>query len=941
MKKLFKALKVKGLISPISPFGRSHFSFPVTPNLTRQTVINLVKLKARYQKFAHPTFIFKIFCLVAILSTFPPKTFSANRAIVPIPIYGNKGTPITIYKESHALIIGVSDYKGGWPQLPGVKGDIKAVKEILEKIGFHVVVIEDPNQMELESTIKNFVLEYGLDPENRLLFYYAGHGYTHKPEYATSDPEEWMGYLVSKNAPDPRKDIVGFFKNALSMRTIENIALTVESKHALFIFDSCFSGTIFGLSRSIPQDIQERTAKPVRQFISSGTADQVVPDHSIFRRQLISALKGEADRNGDNYVTGSELGYFLEETVTNISRRAQTPRYGKIQNRLLNKGDFVFNTKYSAYSDKAKKGLYTLHQKSKPAEQAPGKQKLESQFTYLKGLDQKKVPLRDKINAWMSFISDYPINNPQMDLALDKIIELRAKKKRLAEIKFQKKEKDRLAEQLNLEEEAAKKQEQEHLAEEKRLISKKSDEMEVARLEPGIPKVSPEELSYHEGMVLIPAGRFVYGKPGSQETKVLGGFYMDIQEVTQKDYERVIGKNPSGTKGENHPVEKVTWQEAKEYCQRIGKRLPTSEEWEKAARGGTSSKYYWGNTLRKNSANCNNCNGQWDGSKTDPVGSFPPNPLGLYDMAGNVWEWVEDSYNKQFKVLRGGSWMDDFRQTQSAASYFVMPDNRSSDIGFRCAKGKAISMVSQKNDLNKKSIISDESKRPAEEKRLISKKFDEMKVARLEPGIPKVSPEELSDRESMVLIPAGRFVYGEPGSQETKVLGGFYMDVQEVTQKDYKRVISKNPSRKKGENHPVEKVTWQEAKEYCQRIGKRLPTSEEWEKAARGGTSSKYYWGNTLGKNNANCNNCDSQWDGSETAPVQSFPPNPLGLYDMAGNVWEWVEDSYNKQFKVLRGGSWMDDSRHIQSAASYFVMPDNRSNDIGFRCAKGIIVTY
>jgi hypothetical protein len=102
-----------------------------------------------------------------------------------------------------------------------------------------------------------------------------------------------------------------------------------------------------------------------------------------------------------------------------------------------------------------------------------------------------------------------------------------------------------------------------------------------------------------------------------------------------------------------------------------------------------------------------------------------------------------------------------------------------------------------------------------------------------------------------------------------------------------------------------------------------------------------YYWGNTLGKNKANCNDCGSQWDGLKTAPVRSFPPNALGLYDMAGNVWEWVDESYNKKFKVLRGGSWMDDSSFIPSAASYFVMPGNRSGDIGFRCMKEILTPH
>lgn len=296
-------------------------------------------------------------------------------------------------------------------------------------------------------------------------------------------------------------------------------------------------------------------------------------------------------------------------------------------------------------------------QKQSPplAEEESLDQKIDNQFALLMDLDQKTVSLEKKMEAWSGFLMDFPTNNPKLDFALAKLTEIRTEQKRLAE--------------------------------EKSLISEKSIEVEIARLELPPPIKSPRKLTENEGMALIPAGKYVYGEPGSQGAKILEAFYMDIKEVTQKDYERVMSKNPSRFRGENLPVEKVTWEEAKEYCERIGERLPTSDEWEKAARAGTSSKFFWGDTLGKNNANCNECGSQWDGLRTAPVGSFPPNAWGLYDMAGNVWEWVDKSHNKIFKVLRGGSWMDDSSFVSSAASYFVLPENKSNDIGFRCAKG--------------------------------------------------------------------------------------------------------------------------------------------------------------------------------------------------------------------------------------------------------------
>jgi cytochrome c553 len=125
------------------------------------------------------------------------------------------------------------------------------------------------------------------------------------------------------------------------METIESYAKQIESKHAIFIFDSCFSGSFFKM-RAAPELIAMKTTQPVRQFITSGGADQQVPDISLFRKQFIAAINGEGDTNKDGYLTGSELGSFLEEKVTNYSKGTQTPQYGKIRDPALDKGDFVF-----------------------------------------------------------------------------------------------------------------------------------------------------------------------------------------------------------------------------------------------------------------------------------------------------------------------------------------------------------------------------------------------------------------------------------------------------------------------------------------------------------------------------------------------------------------------------------------------------------------------
>jgi hypothetical protein len=162
-----------------------------------------------------------------------------------------------------------------------------------------------------------------------------------------------MGYLVTRDTPLPTVDPEGFRRHALSMERFASLAREMQSKHALFVFDTCFSGTIaLALARShpasspdkTPPEITSQMLEPVRQFISAGTADQKVPDVSIFRRLFVEALEGdaEADRNRDGYVTGSELGQFLQEKVMIASQGAQTPQYGKMFDPRLSRGEFVF-----------------------------------------------------------------------------------------------------------------------------------------------------------------------------------------------------------------------------------------------------------------------------------------------------------------------------------------------------------------------------------------------------------------------------------------------------------------------------------------------------------------------------------------------------------------------------------------------------------------------
>ncbi len=193
----------------------------------------------------------------------------------------------------------------------------------------------DPDSSQLKDAFENFINDYGYDQGNRLLFFFSGHGHTRK--------NGKKGYLVPTDAPNPHNVEKGFLRKSLWMSQILTWSRQIEAKHALFLFDSCFSGTIFK-SKALPDRppyISEFISRPVRQFISAGSAGETVPAQSVFTPLVIRALEGKGDLNQDGYVTGTEMGMFLQEKVS-LYDTNQHPQYGKIRDVNLDEGDFVF-----------------------------------------------------------------------------------------------------------------------------------------------------------------------------------------------------------------------------------------------------------------------------------------------------------------------------------------------------------------------------------------------------------------------------------------------------------------------------------------------------------------------------------------------------------------------------------------------------------------------
>ncbi len=218
-------------------------------------------------------------------------------------------------------------------------------------------------------------------------------------------------------------------------------------------------------------------------------------------------------------------------------------------------------------------------------------------------------------------------------------------------------------------------------------------------------------------LVRIPAGTFLMGSPPSEkgtshhefqhEVTINRPFYIGVHEVTQAQYQAVMGTNPSGFKGDDLPVEEVSWDDAMEFCRRLSEktrrtvRLPTEAEWEYACRAGTTTPFSFGETISTDRANYNGTYAYGNDGRgmyrrrTTPVGSFPANAHGLHDVHGNVWEWCFDWYvsystgdpidigDSEYRVLRGGAWNYGPVYCRSASRNLGSHDRHNNGIGFR------------------------------------------------------------------------------------------------------------------------------------------------------------------------------------------------------------------------------------------------------------------
>ena len=703
-------------------------------------------------------FFFGILCNVLVFITATDLLPQRGMNVI---VHTEGGEEFALYKNSYALVIGNGAYpvKNGWNPLPGAVNDVKEVAEVLERQGFKVTLKIDVTKSEFDKVFSKFIYDSGKNKDNRLLFYYAGHGYTTKA--ATGED---LGYLVMLDTPSPT-NAAEFDLYSVDMVKFVSDSKKIHAKHVLFMFDSCFSGTVLNLrNRVTPSHITDRIKNPVRQFITAGRADEPVPDRSEFKKAFLNLLEGRVEEpTPDGYLTGVELGDYLYRTVPKFSQ-GQHPQHGKIHDQQLNTGDFVFvlSQKDQDVSEDSGIELDTiaiLNITSNPSGAA----------VYVDGILVGETPVHDyqidtgvrlekQVNVGLEFlgyksrVKKIVLKGGQQfpwDVPLEKMVTQPVLPKPKPDMQETIVEKDVKGVSVN-------ETEPEEMTKEP--VSPKpkqgapetivDEDVSINKRE-RLPSTNlPQRIVGKDGaeMVLIPAGEFQMGSNyRSSEQPVhmvyVDAFYMDVHEVTVGQYNRFVRatghrapSNPGYALTDQHPIVNVSWHDAMAYAKWAGKRLPTEAEWEYAARGGLEGqKYPWGdappdgmqcNFADKNAMHWHKggewTNHDWDRNIDDgytyaaPIGSYPANGYGLYDMAGNVYEWCFDAYDENFyassprrnpiagiiikdaednitsvnnvRVMRGGGWYNNPPCLRVAERHSGFTTAVFINSGFRCVK---------------------------------------------------------------------------------------------------------------------------------------------------------------------------------------------------------------------------------------------------------------
>ncbi|MCW9682742.1 SUMF1/EgtB/PvdO family nonheme iron enzyme [Dolichospermum planctonicum UHCC 0167] len=668
-----------------------------------------------------------------------------------------------------ALLIGVSEYQSGFSPLPTTVKDVEAIQEVLvnpeigEFAAENVTVLKNPQKPDMEEAIHD--LYDNRQRDDLLLLYFSGHGLIN---------DDCNFYFSTSSTKKKGANFLPY--SAVAASYVHECMRKSNSKRKVVILDSCFSG-------AFPQGMTAKGggAINIKQHLGGqGTAiltastsvdyayEEEGSEFGIYTRYLVDGIKtGAADKDGDGSISIDELHEYVSSKVQEVAR-SMTPKIYPVEegHRIIlakspqddpnlkyrkeveecaseDEGEISLINRQSLNVIQKKLGLtIDIAQRIESEVLEPYPKRQEKSQNYEKAfcqLIEQKYPISEKSRKQLQRLQNY-LNLRDEDIAS-------IERKILANTQVV----DSSPSPNNTEPEP-----------EKFLnIPVTSFKFETAELilKPGVlslgksSEIKPitknanyfgEDLG--NGVILemvdIPGGTFKMGSPENEKGRsqhkslqhqvTVPPFFMGKYPVTQQQWRVVaalpkvkidLKSDPSCFKGDNLPVECVSWNDAQEFCARLFQmankiyRLPTEAEWEYACRGGTTTPFYCGETISTDLANYNGNYTYGQGQKgeyrekTTEVGIFPANPFGLYDMCGNVWEWCEDGWHENYinapidgsawtslgskVVLRGGSWISSPPYCRSASRSNSNGDERDdigSSFGFRvvCVVGRII-----------------------------------------------------------------------------------------------------------------------------------------------------------------------------------------------------------------------------------------------------------
>ena len=824
----------------------------------------------------------------------------------------NQTGEVSLYNKSFAVIIGIDQYQNlpADRQLKNAVSDAKGVEEVLTKNYHFDKIIHLYNQDATKDRIMEVLTETlpaQMGDQDSLFLFWAGHGDQEKVQ------GKEIGYLV------PYDGEVGKIRKNLTMAELrDTVSDKLPAKHVFYVMDACYGG-LLASTRAVDKQsrrdlayLKEITKESVRQVLTAGGKGEEVLDggykgHSVFTGRLVEALEASGD-----FITANEIQAILKEKVFGDSKtfghgKTQTPSFGT----LSGSGDYVF--------------VPNLEQKSK--DNAAELAKMEAELNRLKSQEAEA--------------QKYQSEQQQRQLQQQrKAVEGRLKVEQLRQQQLAeeaKRQEEMAAERVKFE--AEQKQRQQELT-----ASQKAEELRLATLKAELSKrkqASPAASANSLEAAIAEIRRLNAEIEGIEATfgrelatgkeRIADRYAIEIAAVrlaseqkqaplirdefeTEAEYQSRIAKQQSSFSDRIAALERKQGEEERDLEQRITREQQLQSADLRSSLNQIADKKFsiGGETLALE------------------IGQYNPDKQAFPVTIRNKTQNIKVAMNGTISLPRESA--RKFKQEYTTG--LVRPQ-----ATVTAGSGDVINVaLANDSDSSLYEYVAGEFMTVAERKRREAERERERER------------EKLTGK--FVDVPGGCFTAN--GNQVC--LDAFRIGKFDVTQGQYQRIMGSNPSyfRSCGDDCPVESVSWDDAQSFISKLssqtGKqfRLPTEAEWEYACRSGGKDEEYCGG---------NDIDSvAWyggnSGSKTHPVGQKQPNGLGIYDMSGNVWQWVSDWYGNNYpssgknpqgtsegsdRVVRGGSWGNVADYARAARRDYDSPDYRNNNLGFRLASPV----